>query len=69
MKTCAQLIVEFNIAASIIPPQIRDKILNGEVITVAECEDRVEEVKTAAALWGEILKRVSEFNHIKTQLQ
>lgn len=68
-KSCKQLIEEYNIAASIIPEKIRDKIYGGLTITKEECGDMVPEVQTAMNLWNSIQKILNSMPNYAHMLQ
>jgi hypothetical protein len=69
MKTCKQLIEEFNLVAAQIPPLARHKIMGGQEVYESDCGDAVAEVQTAGKLWQEILKRVGEYPDYSTMVQ
>lgn len=69
MKSCKELIEEFNLIAAQIPPIALTKITNGQTVCESDCGNAAAEVVTAAKLWQEIIKRVGEYPNYSTMVQ
>ena len=69
MKSCKQLLDEFHLIGSHLPPHICQRIVDGQAVYENECGDHLPEVQTAVALWKEIQTRLKFMPPYSTLVQ